>query len=139
MSKRIYVLSHAVARARAIEGVRMAPDGYVVKVSEPTRTPDQNSKMWPMLTDISKQVKWAVDGELVYMIEEDWKDLFTAALKKHQRMAKGIDGGVVMLGSRTSRMKKREFCDLIELIYAFGAQHDVVWSEPPPVAAKEAA
>lgn len=130
MTKRRYVLAHQVARQRAMEDVRTAPEGYVVKVEEPSRTLDQNAKLWPMLTDVSKQVRWPVDGELAYMAEDDWKDLFTAALRKHQRMAKGIDGGVVMLGSRTSRMKKAEFSDLIEIIYAFGAEHGVQWSEP---------
>ena len=133
--KRRYVLAHPVARQRAIEDVRTAPEGYVVKVEEPNRTLDQNSKMWPMLSDISKQVRWPVDGELVYITEDDWKDIFTAALKKHQRMAKGIDGGVVMLGSRTSRMKKAEFSDLIEIMYAFGAERGVQWTEPREKAA----
>ena len=29
-------------------------------------------------------------------------------------------------------MGKREFAQLIELIYAFGAERDVRWSEPVP-------
>lgn len=134
-SKRRYVLSHSVARQRALDDVRTAPDGYVVKVEEPLRTLDQNSKMWPMLTDISRQVQWPVDGELQLISEEDWKDIFTAALRKHQRMAKGIDGGVVMLGGRTSRMRKREFIDLIDIMYAFGNEKGVEWSEPEQRAA----
>lgn len=130
--KRRFVLVHDIARRLAVEAVRSAPVGYVVKVEPAKRTLDQNAKMWPMLTDVSEQVLWPVDGELQYLFEEDWKDIFTAALRKHQRMAKGIDGGVVMLGSRTSKMKKPEFSDLVEIIYAFGSQKGVVWSEPKP-------
>lgn len=83
-----------------------------------------------MLRDISKQVQWSINGVKTHMDEEDWKDVFTAALKKHQRVAEGIEGGFVFLGMRTSRAKKAEIIDLIELIYAFGAERDVKWSEP---------
>lgn len=130
--KKRFVLVHDIARRLAVEAVKAAPDGYVVKVEPEKRTLDQNAKLWPMLSDISHQLLWPVDGELQHLIEEDWKDIFTAALRKHQRMAKGIDGGIVMLGSRTSKMKKPEFCDLIEIIYAFGSDKDVQWSEPKP-------
>ena len=88
------------------------------------RNKDQNSKLWPMLNDISKQVNWH-DLELS---SEDWKHMLTASLTK-QRAVPGIDGGFVVLGLSTSRMKKPEFCELIELIYAFGAEHGVKWSE----------
>lgn len=127
--KRRFILAHAMARAGAVEAVRNSPDGYVVDIAPPKRTLDQNSKLWPMLADISRQVMWPVDGELQLIPEEDWKDIFTAALRKHQRMAKGVDGGIVMLGSRTSKMKKPEFSDLITLIYAFGDDKGVQWSE----------
>jgi hypothetical protein len=86
--------------------------------------------MWPMLRDVSKQVQFVVNGVLTYVDEYDVKDIMTAALRKHTRMAQGIDGGVVFLGMRTSKMKKDEMIDLIELIYAFGSERGVVWSEP---------
>lgn len=94
-------------------------------VSEPRRTLDQNSKLWPMLGDVSRQVQW--HGQ--YLKDFDWKDIFTAALKRY-RAVPGIDGGIVLLGMRTSRMTKSEFSELVESIYAFGAEHGVVWSEP---------
>jgi len=94
------------------------------------RTPLQNSKMWPMLTDISKQVKWSVNGKLGYLSEEDWKDIFSAELRKEQRIAQGLSGGFVLLGLRTSRLKTREMADMIEIMYAFGAEHNVVWTDP---------
>ena len=139
MTKRIFNLVSRDVRQRAADYIlREAPDGSVLKIGPASRSLDQNSKLWPMLTDVSRQVPWYVDGELVFLCEEDWKDLFTAALKKHTRMAKGLDGGVVMLGARTSRMPKAEFSDLIELVYAFGAERGVQWSEPVPRAEREA-
>jgi hypothetical protein len=86
--------------------------------------------MWPMLRDVSKQIKWKVNGHLSYMGEEDWKDVFTAALRRHNRFAQGIEGGIVFLGMHTSSMTKDQMIDLIELMYAFGTERDVKWSEP---------
>ena len=48
-----------------------------------------------------------------------------------------LDGpGVVPLGFRSSRLTKAEFSDLIELIYAFGAQQGVTFREPKEAAMK---
>lgn len=119
---------HDEARRRAIEACKAAPHGYVCTIKEPTRTTDQNALLWALLTDISQQVMWPVDGELVKLEQEDWKDIFSASLRREMRMAKGIDGGTVILGQRTSKMSKRVFSDLCDLIQAFGAQRGVRWS-----------
>lgn len=94
-------------------------------VGRPRRTSDQNDKLWPMLRDISRQVEWYGN----WLTEEEWKDVMTAALKK-QRAVPGIDGGFVVLGAHTSKMSKADLSDLIELLYAFGNDHGVKWSEP---------
>jgi hypothetical protein len=83
-----------------------------------------------MLRDISKQVQWSVNGVKTFMDAEDWKDVLTAALKRHQRVAEGIEGGFVFLGMRTSKAAKSEIVDLIELMYAFGSERGVKWTEP---------
>lgn len=98
-------------------------------LGRPRRTLDQNAKLWPMLEDIAKQVEWVKDGERCRMPKEQWKDLFTASLRK-QSMAPGIDGGMVVLGMHTSRMNKQTFTELLELMYAFGNPRGVRWSEP---------
>lgn len=100
-------------------------DEAALIVSDPRRTLDQNAKLWPMLGDIAEQVQW--HGQ--YLKDYEWKDVFTAALKRY-RAVPGIDGGIVLLGMRTSRMTKAELSELIELMYSFGAEHNVVWSEP---------
>jgi hypothetical protein len=42
-----------------------------------------------------------------------------------------LDGtGFVALGMSTSRMSVREMSDLIELVFAFGAERNVEWSDP---------
>lgn len=54
--------------------------------------------------------------------------MFTASLSK-QDVVPGIDGGFVVLGKATSSMSKREFAELVELIYAFGAERGVRFTE----------
>jgi len=125
--KQAFILHGPKQRAAAVSAIATAPDGYAVQVSPATRTTDQNSKLWPMLADVSQQVDWY--GRK--LSPEDWKHVFTASLKK-QDVVPGIDGGFVVLGMSTSNMSKRLVCDLIELIYAFGAEHGVHWSEPNP-------
>lgn len=125
MSKQFFRLVHDTARQLAINAIKVAPAGYIVRIAEETRSLDQNAKLWPMLGDVSRQVDWY--GQK--LTDEEWKDVFSAALKK-QKVVPGLDGGFVVCGQRTSVMSKREFSDLVELIYAFGAQHGVVWSDP---------
>lgn len=100
-----------------------------VEEAKPTRSLEQNSRMWALLTDVSRQVEWPVDGKMQRLSPEDWKDIFTAALTRGQRVAQGIDGGFVMLGGRTSRMKVGEMCELQDLIEAFGAERGVQWGD----------
>lgn len=89
------------------------------------RTLDQNSKLWAMLTDVSRQVNWYGRNLSVWA----WKDIFTASLKR-QDVVPGIDGGFVVLGEHTSRYTKAQMSELLELISAFGANHKVVWTDP---------
>lgn len=115
----------ALAWAEALirQGLRAGP--VRLSLGRPRRTVDQNRLLWAVLTDVSRQVEW--HGQR--LTKENWKDVFTAALKR-QQVVPGLDGGFVVLGTSTSRMSKQEFSELIELIYAFGAEHGVEWSEP---------
>ncbi len=113
------------SRPAAIEAVRNAPDGYLLTLQPPKRSLEQNAKLWAMLSDVSKQV--IHHGQR--LSQEAWKDLFTAHLKR-QIMLPNIEGdGWIALGTRTSEMSVGEMGDLIECIYAYGASHEVKWSE----------
>lgn len=94
------------------------------------RTLKQSDLMWGMLGDLAAQQKWNVNGVFTYITDHDWKDIMTAGLRKYHRMAEGIDGGFVILGMRTSQMKKAEMTELIDLMLAFGANRDpqIVWT-----------
>ena len=103
----------------------MAGHQYVVEVKEKTRSVEQNSRLWAMLTDVSRQVDWY--GKK--LTPEEWKDVFSASHKKH-KVVPGIDGGFVVVGASTSKMTIREMGELMELIDAFGAQQGVRFTAP---------
>jgi len=105
------------------------------------RSDEQNRRMWAMLTDLSEQLQWPVDGEMQWLSKEDWKVIVSAGLRRTQRIAKGIEGGFVMLGASTSRMTMKDFAEMIELMFAFGADHGIAWSDPtiPPIETYEEA
>jgi hypothetical protein len=96
----------------------------VMRLGRPRRTLDQNKKLWPMCTDVARQVEW--HGQR--LSKEDWKDLFVGSLKG-QTPVPGINGGVVFIGGGSSKLNVGQFCELIESIYAFGSENGVVWSE----------
>jgi hypothetical protein len=132
--KRVFVIQprpHPSRRLAAEFILNDAQDGYSVTVAEPTRNLEQNARMWAMLADISRQVDWY--GKR--LTSEDWKHVFSSSLRRLE-VVPNLDGsGFVALGLSTSRMSKREMSDLIELMFAFGAERDVEWSEPARMAA----
>jgi hypothetical protein len=117
--KKVYILANAIARKNAIEAVKSAQDGFKVTVSEPTRSLDQNAAQWPILDAFSEQLAWAVNGVMTKLEPEDWKTILTAAFRQEgNRVAQGLDGGLVFLGMRTSKMSKKEFSDYLEFLNA---------------------
>ena len=124
--KRSFVLSHQGARRLAVACVAEAPDGYGVTVAEPTRSVEQNSAQWPILEAFSRQLEWPVNGRMVKMSAEEWKDVLTAAFKGESvRLAMGLNGGVVMLGLRTSEMPKGQFSEWLDFLKATAADRGV--------------
>ena len=106
--------------------VAEAPEGFVIEVREPSRSLDQNAAMWPMLQAFSDQLVWPVNGQMVKLEAEEWKDILSAAFEQEtQRVAMGLSGGMVLLGKRTSKFGKRKFSEFIEFIKATAADRDV--------------
>lgn len=114
-----------------LAGVMQGGAVWVLSLVPETRTQAQNRLMWPLLTCFSKQLQWPINGSMVYMTPDDWKDVLTAAFKGESvRLAMGLDGGVVMLGQRTSKFTKAQFAEWIEFLYATAAARGValpVW------------
>lgn len=128
--RKMYRLVHATARAMARAHVEAAPSGFIVEIKPPTRSLEQNALLWSRLCQLSEQVKW--DGETLSATE--WKDLLSACLRK-QKVVRGIEGGLVFLGARTSQMSVGEMNDLLTLIEAFSAERGVVFRDQRGAAA----
>jgi hypothetical protein len=109
---------------QSLKPLLLAGHRLEVDIRPERRSTEQNSKLWAMLGEVSKQVDWY--GQR--LTPEEWKHVFSAALKK-QKVVPGLDGGFVVLGQSTSQMSKGELSDLIELIYSFGAQRGVIFKE----------
>jgi hypothetical protein len=124
-SRAIVHLNSNDERQKVARWARNVPPGTTVEFRAPRRSLDQNALMWSLLTQLSEQVEWCGQKRS----PEDWKDLTTAALR-HAEFVPGITPGtVVPLGMRTSQMTKQEMADLIESIYAFGAERGVKFRE----------
>src|SRR5512146_115791 len=120
--KRTFILSHVEARKRAVACVAEAPEGYAVTVSEPNRSLDQNAAQWPILEAFSKQLQWPVNGRMVTLTPDEWKDILSAAFQNETaRLAMGLNGGVVLLGLRTSQMGKKRFSEWLDFLNATAA------------------
>ena len=129
MEKQVFHLVSGDVRRNAAQAVINAPEQMICEIKPRTRSLDANAKMWAMLSDISKQVEWPLNGVTQKLSPEDWKDILSASLQQENRIAQGVRGGFVMLGQRTSRMSVRQMSELVEFMYAFGAEHEVRWSE----------
>jgi hypothetical protein len=105
---------------RLAKGMLMAGHRLTLEVKPEKRSDAQNRRLWAMLTDISHQVDWY--GQK--LSQDEWKDVFSASLKK-QKVVPGLDGGFVICGQRTSKMTKAEMCEMQELMTAFGVERGV--------------
>lgn len=134
MSRVSFVLFDHRSREDAACLCETAPKGTYVEFRESKRTDEQNRKMWPMLTEVARQVEWP-EGSGMKLTAEDWKLVFLDALGYEMRMVPGISKrGYVNLGRSSSKLTKAEFSDLIEIIYAFGSEHGVRFREPAEAA-----
>lgn len=122
MNRRAFNLVHSEARRRAMSAVAEAPEGFVVEIREPTRSLSQNAMLWPVLEAFARQKTWVVNGEATKLTPEDWKAVLTAAWKGETRVAKGIHGGMVILGVRTSTLSKRQFSEFMEHVLAVAVE-----------------
>ena len=105
----------------------IAGHAYDISIKPETRSNAANRRMWAMLRDISKQVVW--HGQK--LSDEEWKHVFSAAMAQ-QKVVPGVNGGFVVMGQSTSKMTRAEMSEMQTLMEAFGAERDVMWSEPVP-------
>ena len=118
------VLTNAFSRERFKRIVDKAPDGYIGEVREPSRTLDQNDKMWAMLTDISVAMPMGRRHT-----PDDWKAIAMNACSWECAFLEGLDGRPFPVGFRSSKLTKSKMSTLINWLQAFGDEHGVRWSQ----------
>lgn len=121
-------------RAAYDNALRALKGGAVVlKLDRENRTLQQNAKLWPMLSDLSKQTTYAgkkrtpEDWKLICF--QAWQECETDEDKKMEYVPSFGGGAMVVLGCSTSSLNKKEFAGLIETIYMIGSHYQIQWSE----------
>lgn len=131
MGQAMIIVRSDTDREKAASWARKAPDGTRIQFKRTKRSLGQNDKLWACLTDVAEQVEWY--GQK--LSTHDWKNMFTASLRK-ARVVPGIDAGTsVVLGLQTSDMDRDEISNLLELIMAFGSERGVIFNDPQERAA----
>ena len=126
------VIRNEADRARAINflsGLDLASPKKLA-ISDEDRSSEQNAKLHAMLSDIAKQVEHAGKKWNVLI----WKRLCTAAWLREEgenaTMIPALDGnGFDVIYERTSKLGIKKCASLIEWITAFGAEHQVRWTQ----------
>jgi hypothetical protein len=118
--RRVITIRGISDRNRLHSWVDAAPVGYRVAFKEPSRSLEQNSRMWAILDQIAQRAVWY--GQ--HYAKEDWKDYFMHMLKGGRWMP-GEDGELVPIGRSTSKLTVSEMTDLQTLMEAFCARYEI--------------
>ena len=115
-----FVLSHDMARQRAIEAVKSAPDGESVRITKPNRSTEQNAKFHAICGDLEKLgIKWAGKKRNA----AQWKCLLVSghavATKEEAEIIPGLEGEFINIRESTAAMSKKRSSSLIEYAIAF--------------------
>ncbi len=137
MSRALIVLAGQDDRLKAARWIAKAPVNTRIEFKAPRRSLPQNDRLWASLTDVASQLEW----HGLRLTPGDWKLIFLSALKRELRLVPNIDGtGFVNLsGQSSSDLSKAEMTDMLEIIYAFGAAHKVVFHDQASLSQRSAA
>ena len=118
----IFRLVHNIARTRAIEAVKSAPDGWIVRITEATRNLEQNAKFHAICHDLAQAgIAWAGKPRTA----SQWKVLLVSghamATKQGAEMVPGLEGEWLNLRESTAAMSVSRMSSLIEYATAFAA------------------
>ena len=127
--KQTFLLTHDEARRRAWQAVSKAPQGYAVTIGEPTRNLEQNAAMWPILEAYAERKQISVNGAMVNLSPEEWKDILTGAFREEAPRVAHYRGRVVLVGQRTSGFSKSEFSEWLDWLMATAHEDEVLHEE----------
>ena len=127
MSRALIPIHNPFDRQRAIRAIETCPYGTRVELKAAKRTLPQNDRMWAMLTDVAQQKTHAGRKYTA----DQWKILFLHAVGREVQFIPALDGSTFLpWGQSSSDLSVGEMTDLIECIFAWGAENGVVFHEP---------
>lgn len=93
---------------------------YLMEIREPKRSDAQNSALWSLLAQITKQRPTHNGRD---MTPDLWKSVYMDALGHEVDYCASLDGKRIFpLGHRSSHLTKDQFSDLLQLIVAWCAE-----------------
>lgn len=131
MSRSTLVLTSRAIRERAINWINRAPAETRLEFKAPKRSLPQNDRMWAMLTDIAVQKQHA--GRRY--TPDQWKVLFMHGCGREVQFIPALDNSTfIPWGQSSSDLSKEEMTDLIEFMFAWGAENGVTFHDPVSLA-----
>lgn len=120
-----FVILDDYRRQRALDAVRDAPIGHVVKIAEPTRNLEQNARLHALFSEAATACEWA--GKK--WSAEEWKVLLVSAhavaTGRQATVVPGLEEEFVTLRESTARMGKERMSSLIAYVEAWIAEHRI--------------
>lgn len=128
--KKTFVLINDRVRGNAMEALRTAADHFVVTISEPKRSNDQNAKYHAICADLAKSgMKWAGKCRTL----EEWKVLLISghavATNTGGEVIPGVEGEFVAIRESSANMRVARASSLIEYSIAFCTTNGVKLTE----------
>ena len=130
MTKRTFFLVHGQARDGVAAHAHIAPDGYQVTFSEPSRNSDQNAKFHAICGDLARsKFQWA--GKPRTGVQ--WKVLLVSghavATKEDSEIIPGLEHEFINIRESTALMSVKRSASLITYALAFCDLNGVATNE----------
>lgn len=126
MTRALITIRDPSDKARAAKWVSQAPAGTRVEFKAPKRSLPQNDRMWAMLTDVATQ---KLHAGRKYTADQ-WKVLFMHACGREVQFIPALDNSTfIPFGQSSSDLSVQEMTDLIEFIFAWGAENGVTFHD----------
>lgn len=125
MSRALVTIRNAADRTLVASWAEQSPIGTRVEFKASKRTLPQNARMWAMLTEVSRQ---ATHCERKFTPDQ-WKVLFMQAWGREVAFLPALDGQTMIPDYRSSDLSKQEMTELIEFMFAWGAENGIRFTE----------
>lgn len=139
-----FILAHDLARERALQAVKTAPQGFEVCISAPSKTRAQEERYHAMFGDVAQQCthlneNFDLEGWKRLLVDQFSREMLKDPtcdedirdnLKNAVRMVPSLDGqAIVALGMSTKKFRKKTASAFMEWLAAFAAEHGVQFKE----------